>query len=257
VTVGETLSHARRERGLSVDDVATATRVRATLIRNIEADDFRLCGGNVYARGHIRSIARVVGIDAEPLIGEFDAAHQVEGATSTVAGQPTNHDLVSRVSRSERRPPNRTLAIAVAIVVICALAITMPFLFRHSGNSRPQAAPQASTAPKTTASPTSPVSPPPTSVARLPVSHATLVVRTLHGKTWLSIKNKTGKTLFLGVLAAGERKEFKSRDGLAYVIGDAPVVDVVVNGHDIGSPPSSGNVSRGRVVPGADTVQQA
>jgi cytoskeleton protein RodZ len=259
VTVGETLSNARRERGLSVDDVAAATRVRATLVRNIEADDFRLCGGNVYARGHIRSIARVVGIDAEPLIGEFDGAHQVEGATSTVAAQPTDHDLVSRVSRaprSERRLPNRTLAIAAAVIVVAALAVT-PFLFGHSGNKHPQAAPPASTAPKPTTKPTTPVSPPPSTVARLPVSHATLVVRTLHGKTWLSIKNKTGKTLFLGVLAAGERKEFTSRHGLAYIIGDAPVVDVVVNGHDIGSPPSSGNVSRGRVVPGADTVQQA
>ena len=43
--VGETLSRVRHERGLSVEDITAATRIRAGLIRSIEIDDFTPCGG--------------------------------------------------------------------------------------------------------------------------------------------------------------------------------------------------------------------
>jgi cytoskeleton protein RodZ len=251
VTVGETLSHARRERGLTVDDVAASTRIRATLINAIEADNYTLCGGAVYARGHIRSIARVVGIDAAPLIGEFDAAHHVEPVVAAVAAQSTDREIVSR---SERRQPNWTAAMVVALVVICGVAL-VPLLSGHSSPSQHATAPHL-TGPKK-AQPKPPASPPPSAVAALPANRATMLVRTVHGQTWLSITTKTGKTLFSGLLADGQQKVFTARHGLAYVIGNAPAVDVVVNGHDIGEPPSSNVVARGNVRPGADTVQQA
>ena len=47
--LGAALAAAREQRGLSVEDVAAATRIRATIIRAIEADDFAACGGAVYA----------------------------------------------------------------------------------------------------------------------------------------------------------------------------------------------------------------
>jgi cytoskeleton protein RodZ len=51
--VGAVLAEARTARGLSVEDVAASTRIRATLVRAIENDDFSRSGGAVYARGHI------------------------------------------------------------------------------------------------------------------------------------------------------------------------------------------------------------
>src|SRR3954451_879301 len=75
VSVGETLTRARQERGLSVEDVTAATRIRAGLIRSIESDDFAPCGGAVYARGRIRSISRVVELAPPPPVVEFDRTH--------------------------------------------------------------------------------------------------------------------------------------------------------------------------------------
>jgi len=255
VTVGETLSHARRTRGLSVADVAADTRIRATLIHAIEADDFRLCGGNVYARGHIRSIARVVGADPVPLIAEFDGANQVEPVVAAVAAPSVDHQVVVR---SERHRPNWTAAMAAALVVICAVAL-VGLLTRHSGSGGGQ---QAKTPPATTVHhsprpPATTTTPPPTAPIQQAANRATMQIRTVHGETWMSITSKTGTVLFEGTLTSGEEKTFTNRHGLTFVIGNAPAVDVVVNGHDIGSPPSSGNVSRGDVSPGADNVQQA
>ena len=53
MSIGETLAAARLAAGLTTAQVAETTRIRRTLIEAIEADDYRLCGGDVYARGHI------------------------------------------------------------------------------------------------------------------------------------------------------------------------------------------------------------
>jgi cytoskeletal protein RodZ len=251
VSVGDALSSARLDRGLSVDDVSAATRIRGTLVRAIEADDFTPCGGAVYARGHIRSIARVVGVDPEPLIAEFDRASGVEqpvAAPVVVSPQPTDREIVAR---SERHGPNWFAAMAVALVVICALA-AISLVATHSGSTKghhPSAPVQA--APRRTPA----TSPPPSSVAQIPAEQASMLIRTTNGATWMQVTSKSGSVLFRGLLSAGQRKLFTNKHGLLFVIGNAPAVDLVVNGHDIGSPHSAGNVSRGRVIPGADTIQ--
>jgi helix-turn-helix protein len=73
VTVGEALTEARYRAGLTVDEVSERTRIREAVIRCIERDDYDACGGDLYARGYVRAIAGAVGIDAQPLIREFDA----------------------------------------------------------------------------------------------------------------------------------------------------------------------------------------
>jgi cytoskeletal protein RodZ len=74
MSIGEALAQARRQAGLTVAEVSQRTRIRETIIAGIEADDYAASGGDFYARGHIRAIARVVGIDSGPLIEEYDAA---------------------------------------------------------------------------------------------------------------------------------------------------------------------------------------
>ena len=73
--IGGALAEARTTAGLTIAQVSERTRIRETIIRSIELDDYSACGGDYYARGHIRAIARVVGTDPVPLIEEYDAAH--------------------------------------------------------------------------------------------------------------------------------------------------------------------------------------
>jgi hypothetical protein len=83
-----------------------------------------------------------------------------------------------------------------------------------------------------------------------------MLVRTRGGRTWLEVSTKSGQKLFSGILEPGQHKLFSDRHGLAYVIGNAPAVDVVVNGNDIGSPPSPSVVARGSVIPGKGTLHE-
>jgi hypothetical protein len=110
MTIGETLAKARRSAGLTITQVSERTRVRETIIRGIEQDEYSACGGDFYARGHIRSIARVVGADPVPLIAEYDATLRApEEITAAEALEPT-----MAIRPVERHRTNWTAILAVA-----------------------------------------------------------------------------------------------------------------------------------------------
>ncbi|WP_121250892.1 helix-turn-helix domain-containing protein [Nocardioides ferulae] len=70
--IGPQLAAARGRLGLSVDQLAERTRIRPHVIESLEVDDFVPCGGDFYARGHLRTLARVLGLDAGPLLAAYD-----------------------------------------------------------------------------------------------------------------------------------------------------------------------------------------
>jgi hypothetical protein len=89
MSIGATVAKARRDAGLTVAEVSERTCIRETIIRGIEQDDYSACGGDFYARGHLRSIARVVGADGAALVGEYDATVRApEEITAAEALQP-------------------------------------------------------------------------------------------------------------------------------------------------------------------------
>ncbi len=72
MSIGILLRQARESAGLSIDDVAKRTNIRSRVLQDLEVENFISSGGNAYARGHIRSIARVIKANPELLIEEFN-----------------------------------------------------------------------------------------------------------------------------------------------------------------------------------------
>ena len=72
MSAGEMLSAARAASGMTLDDLAQVTKLRSSILAAMEQDDFSHCGGVVYARGQLRSIAPVLGLDPEDLVDAFD-----------------------------------------------------------------------------------------------------------------------------------------------------------------------------------------
>jgi transcriptional regulator with XRE-family HTH domain len=102
VPIGETLAQDRQAAGLTLAQVSRQTRIRESIIRKIEAGDFSECGGDFYARGHIRAIAKAVGTDPAPLIEEYDAHHRAAGALATVSLD----ELLAATTAPQRRVPD-------------------------------------------------------------------------------------------------------------------------------------------------------
>jgi cytoskeleton protein RodZ len=72
VVIGEAIRQARLAKGLTLDDLANATKIRALVIDSMENNDFSPCGGRIYARGQIRGLAVYLGIEPHAWLEEFD-----------------------------------------------------------------------------------------------------------------------------------------------------------------------------------------
>ena len=118
MSIGATLAAARRRSGLTISEVSQRTRVTEPIIRGIEQDDYAACGGDFYARGHIRAIARAVGEDPVPLIDEFDStwrsAKEMTAAEAFEPGMP--------IRRRERRRVRWTAFLGVLVLAVLGFA---------------------------------------------------------------------------------------------------------------------------------------
>ena len=139
MSIGETLAKARRDAGLTVSQVSERTRIRETIIRGMERDDYSACGGDFYARGDIRSVARALGLDPAPLIGEYDETLRApEEITAAEALRPA-----MPIQAVPRRRANWTMILGLALLAVVAFVGYL--LVSGSGH-----APAAATGPRGT-----------------------------------------------------------------------------------------------------------
>lgn len=256
-TIGETLTVARLEKGLDVDDVARATRIRATLIRDIESDRFGSCGAAVYARGHLRSIAHVVGLDPAPLVAAYDDQHGVVPPSLGTA-IPVTFDGAT-AARADRRPgPRWGAAASVAVAVVAGLAIVGVFRPADTGGAPDRAAvrPVAASPAAPAGSPGGAPLPTPEAtdegddrVAAVPADGVSLRVRVTGAQSWVSVRDGKGRLLFEEVLRRGQVEDFRDAAQLRLIVGDAAAVQLVVNGRDLGAAGEAGEVARVRFTP--------
>jgi cytoskeletal protein RodZ len=245
LSIGTTLAEARESAGLSLEEVAAATRIRRTLILGIENDDFSACGGDFYARGHLRNIAVAVGLDPAPLLAEFDASRPEAAPprATEVFESETN-------ARAERRGPNWSAAMLAALALVVAYGVVQAFTGDDSGGTDVAGTDTSSSAPVT---PSESPSPTPSTgggsaVAQAPRGKVTVVVQATD-RSWVQVTTNTGQELFQGLLQPGAQKSFSDKTRLKLVIGNAGGVDLTVNGTEIGAPGDEGQVARVQFTP--------
>ncbi|MCT9109996.1 helix-turn-helix domain-containing protein [Streptomyces mirabilis] len=248
LSVGRSLRQARIEAGLTVDDVSNATRVRIAIVQAIEQDDFAPCGGDVYARGHIRTLARAVHIDPAPLLARYDAEHGGRPAPTPAAPM-----FEAERIRPERRGPNWTAAMVAAIVaVIGFVGFTV---VKGSGGSDAKSSVAEGSTPTASTSTTSatpkiskPADPKPeptdSAIAAAPQDKVTVQVSAPDGRSWISAKDHNGRLLFDGLLKQGESKTFQDKTKIDLVLGDAGAIKLYVNGKKIDDQFQPGQVER-------------
>jgi cytoskeletal protein RodZ len=140
MTIGETLAKARRDAGLTVTQVSERTRIRQVIIQAIERDDYTPSGGDFYARGNIRDIARVVRTDPVPLIAEYDAT--VRAPVEITAAEALEPTMPIRAVA-----PRRTNWTAVLAVVLLAAFGFLGYHLASAPAGHQTAAPAAESAP--------------------------------------------------------------------------------------------------------------
>lgn len=194
--IGPELAAARTRLGLSVDQLADRTRIRPHVIEAVEVDDFEPCGGDFYARGHLRTLARVLGIDVTPLLASYDERY---------AHAPINPRRVFEAElatgangsiRGTRGGPNWSVLVAVVMALVLAWSIarlvmdTPPELRGATpvlnGSGGPQGAGNAPTA-----------------------DPVPVVVTAASGGAQVVVRDALGEIVFKGNLAVGQTRELK------------------------------------------------
>jgi cytoskeletal protein RodZ len=247
-SIGRALQQARFAAGLTVDDVSSATRVRIAIVHAIEADDFAPCGGDVYARGHIRTLAKAVHLDPVPLLARYDADHGGRPAPTPAAPL-----FEAERIRPERRGPNWTAAMVAAIVAVVGFVGFTAFKGGDSGSdaksqvaqgATPSTSKSASPAPKNTDSATPKSDPSDSAIAAAPQDKVTVQVSAVDGRSWISAKDHNGRMLFDGLLKKGESKTFQDSSKINLILGDAGAIQLYVNGKKIEDTFQPGAVER-------------
>jgi cytoskeletal protein RodZ len=223
VSIGESLADARRQAGLTVTQVSQQTRIRESIIRDIEQGDFSACGGDFYARGHIRSIAGAVGTDPVPLISEYDADHgPLHPLRAAEVFEPSRP-----IKIRERRSPSMTMIVVVVLLAIIGFAAYR--LVSSHGNKSGQAAGTAATTssqpsvrptPSASASPTPSVTP----------SDVVIKVAAVEECWVLLTRASDGSQIFMGVVPAGTSMTWTERQAVSIRLGNPGGIVLTVDG---------------------------
>ena len=235
MTLGSMISKARIDARLSIEDLSAATNIRGALLRQMEANDFSQCGGETYARGHIRNIAQRLGVDPQIFLAAFEEEH--------MQADRSMQDLLVETNAMKQPEEVRKVSWKVlATISVASLFVVGLVQIIVSNTSSPQIPAPISSV---TASPSTSATP-----EASPSDEATLstgtgveaVITATRAKSWLFVSDASGRTLFSGQISRGTTKTFSSDVSLNFKIGNAGGVDLVVNGKKIDSVGADGEV---------------
>jgi cytoskeletal protein RodZ len=238
------ITKARKDAGLSIDDLSAATNIRGPLLRQMESDNFTQCGGETYARGHLRNIATKLNVDSQLFLTAFeDEQMHVDRSMQ---------DLL--VENSVMREPGESRKVSWKVLVSISISTLFIAGFAQiliSNNSTPDIPIALEETTEPTPEPTSqPTTEPTTVVETEPTDEPVVstgegvevIITASRAKSWLFVSDSSGRTLFSGQISRGVSKTFTASEQLNLKVGNAGGVDLSVNGKKVDPLGSDGQV---------------
>lgn len=108
--IGQALRLAREARGLTIEELAEATRVRASYLTALEAMNLEALPSRPFVVGYIRACAQALGLDPEAAAERFKAEEPV-----------LDEPLPAPVGVRDERDPRLGIIVAGAVVIIGAI----------------------------------------------------------------------------------------------------------------------------------------
>src|SRR5664279_1076356 len=68
---GERLRREREMRGISLDDIAEATKIGTRLLRALEEEHFDLLPGGIFNKGFVRAYAKYLGLNEDEAVADY------------------------------------------------------------------------------------------------------------------------------------------------------------------------------------------
>lgn len=218
--IGPALREARESLGKSLDEASRDTKIMFDHLQALERESFEVLGGDVYVRGTLRSYSSYLGLDPDKVLAAYAEALERAPETDDEAEAPP--PVEPKPIRTLHRRANWKLAFLVAVVLLVSAGVS-GMLSRHL--STPDAA-----------FPSSPSSPAASSSAA-PLEASNLAyVYLATTKPVDATVIADGVKLFDGVLKPGKPQQVTASTLARVWLSRGGVVDITVNGHDLGAP---------------------
>lgn len=223
MNLGEVLSSARASSCLSLDDLASLTSIRAGLLSEMEKNNFSHCGGDIYARGHLRNIAPKIGLDANQLIDLYNEEHSAE---SRSINEMLAENNVARVPH-EKKSISWKVPAAFSIAIILVLAIVQIVITNVNSENpiKPLGTATATPEPSASAVATEAASPTTSPVG----GGVTMSITAARGNSLIDIV-VDGQHVAKGSIFQGESKSFEATTSISIYFSNPAGLDVTVNG---------------------------
>jgi len=248
---GERLAEARRERQISVLEVAKELHLDEPKVRALERNDFDVLGAPVFAKGHLRKYSQLVGVNHEDVLTDYYRLTRSQSIPPVVPS---------------RNKPRRNLSpgpwiSGIVVILVAALAywlfIMQPFAAEEPARQLPAspaveapiedeaATDEAGGDEQSVAAPEE-AQPPAAQQQELPrvdlaeslplAAVAEGDVRlsiTFSGECWTEISDATGRRLFRDLGRTGRTVNVSGQGPVSVLLGDADNVSLRVNGNDV------------------------
>ncbi len=242
-TMGAYLRAARLARRVSVERAAEETRIRPDFLKRMESDEFDFLAP-AYVRGFLRSYAKYLQIDPEPLTAEFDTRFGGGRVDTAQIAALERHGKKQSVPRKGLSSWSVAALIAgVALVGLAAIGIAQP-----EDEPREPLVAEASPSPGPSPEPSLPepslspsVSP---SVKATPTDDGSIsfedgirvVIRASEAACWVHVEEDGLVAVEGTTIAVGQQLSFKADRRIEMRLGFPAGVELIVNGRNLGSP---------------------
>lgn len=225
MSLGALITKSRSDARLSIEDLAKVTNIPTTLLRDMENDNFAKCGGETYARGHLRNMAAKLGVDERIFLDLFEV--EVTAPAKPIR-ELLNENNVTMPYQEPKRISWKVLAAGSAAALILFAGAQ---IFFSNINNEPAIIATTSAAPSTASESALPSE----SASPQIAGGVNVELIATRGATWLYATNENGKVLFSGQISKGTSKMFSEAKQVNLRVGNAGGVDISVNGKDVGS----------------------
>jgi len=232
MSLGSLIAKARKDAGLSLEDLAAKTNIRINVLSEIEKDDFSHCGGETYARGHVRNIAAILKADQKEFIRLYE---EEQGGEVRSMKDLLVENSVMRQPEEARKVSWKVL-VMISVVSLFVIGIAQVIISNTTSTDLVSATPSASATPSSTQTQSeSPEAEPSTQSTFSTGTGVEVVIDAARAKSWLFVSDAAGRTLFSGQISRGSAKTFSSDSQLNFKVGNAGGVDLKVNGKKVPS----------------------
>jgi cytoskeleton protein RodZ len=228
---GRVLKEARERRGLSLRQIANATKIGVSSLEALERNDFSRLPGGIFSRAFVRSYAMEVGLDPDETFQQFlDQLPRTSNAGHGTLPAAEDHEAVEsdrRIATMSVRLGAMALPIAIAIMYFGSVGRPIATVPHETLPQLPEALVATSsnvTEPEVATGTTHAIEVP--SDDRLTVGIAAL------GDCWVAA-TVDGARVLERLVKQGERETLEVRGELLLTAGDAAALAVTVNGAPI------------------------